>query len=120
MLSLQELGSCFRSQPCTRARNCELGTVHRYLVALTVARVQSDKRSGELEVPVLVEVDSFECSSSLFIVQLTPNKVQPAGTVQLSDWLGSTAWTVSAETASELLPAIKLKEPKFVGVQFSL
>lgn len=33
--------------------NCEVRTGQRYLVALTLARVQSDKRSAELEEPVL-------------------------------------------------------------------
>lgn len=67
------------------------GTAHRHLVTLPLARVQSDKSSGGLEEPVLVEVNSLECSLGLFIVLLTPNKVQPAGTAQLSNRLGRTA-----------------------------
>jgi hypothetical protein len=60
--ALQELENCFLV-PAMEAQGP--GTVSwgqhtdRYLVTVTLARVWSDKRSGELEEPVLVEVDSF-------------------------------------------------------------
>ena len=60
--ALQELENCFLV-PAMEAQGP--GTVSwgqhtdRYLVTVTLARVWSDKRSGELEEPVLVEVGSF-------------------------------------------------------------
>lgn len=75
----QELGSCFTVPTLHR-------TAQRYLVALTLARVQSDKGSGEPEEPVwewkwvVLSVPQFYCS-------VHPNKEQPAGSVQPSNCL---------------------------------
>lgn len=62
------------------------GTAQRYPGALTLARVQSDKRSGEPEEPVLewkwvvLSVPQVYCSTQ-------PSKEQPAGTDQPSNCL---------------------------------
>lgn len=78
-LAAQELGSCFMLPMLHR-------TAQRYPVALTLARVQSDKRSGEPEEPVLewkwvvLSVPQFYCSTY-------PSKEQPAGTDQPSNCL---------------------------------
>lgn len=113
LAALRVLGAS-RSQHCTGARNRELGTVHRHLVALPLAWVQSDRRSGELEEPVLVQVDSAERSSSLFVVRLTP-KEGAAGRLSATFQLAWICRTVSAKTAAEDFRAIILKRTQIIG-----
>lgn len=95
-LAAQELGSGFTVPMLHR-------TAQRYLVALTLARVQSDKRSGEPEEPVwewkwvALSVPQFYCSAH-------SNKEQLAGTVQLSKWLMSTTQCQQKLNQSSFLP----------------